>query len=108
MATEKKQKATSNKIKEQPLKLYTFLYNSCIWESAASTMSLHRTRKGAVAAMKKHKEEARKEYEARVERVKIDLANDKEIDDKSRKIIIKSYKFGQHEWWGTGTVEVED
>ncbi len=37
------------------MKIYEFLYCSCIYESSYATMSLHRTKAGAYKAMKKHK-----------------------------------------------------
>ena len=43
------------------MKVYAFLYNSCIYESAHATMSLHKTRKGAEMAMEVHKAEKEKE-----------------------------------------------
>lgn len=46
--------------------VYEFLYNSCTCESAAETVSIHRTLKGAYKAMRKHKWDAcvehREEY----------------------------------------------
>ena len=35
--------------------IYEFLYNSCTCESAAATISIHRTLKGAYEAMRKHR-----------------------------------------------------
>ncbi len=45
--------------------VYEFMYTSCIHESAAATLSIHRTRKGAEIAMEQHKYEKRKEYDRR-------------------------------------------
>ena len=44
-------------------KVYEFWYNDCIHESAASCMSLHKTRKGAEMALDFHREEKRKHFE---------------------------------------------
>jgi hypothetical protein len=37
------------------MKIYEFLYCSCIYESSYAPISLHRTKAGAYKAMKKHK-----------------------------------------------------
>ena len=37
------------------MSVYEFLYNSCTCESAAETVSIHRTLKGAYEAMRKHR-----------------------------------------------------
>ena len=42
--------------------VYEFLYNSCVFESASATMSIHRTRKGAEIALSWHKFETEREY----------------------------------------------
>ena len=44
-------------------KVYEFWYNECIYESSNSSISLHRTKKGAEMAMEFHKEQKRKEHE---------------------------------------------
>ena len=44
-------------------KVYAFIYNPCIHESAWATVSLHKTKKGAEMAMEFHRNEARKEHE---------------------------------------------
>ena len=43
--------------------VYEFWYNECIYESAASCISLHRTIKGAEISLEFHKEQKRKEFE---------------------------------------------
>ena len=65
--------------------LYEFLYNSCIHESAAATMSIHRTQKGAEIAMEFHKNEARKKW-----------------DEDSE------FEFGTHEYWGVRPIKLLD
>ena len=42
--------------------VYEFLYNSCVFESAPATMSIHRTRKGAEIALSWHKFETERSY----------------------------------------------
>jgi len=44
--------------------VFQFIYNDCIHESSALTVSIHRTRKGAEMAMEYHKNEKRKKWEA--------------------------------------------
>ena len=44
------------------MKVYSFLYNPMIEESAHATISIHRTRKGAEKAMKCHKEKQYKKW----------------------------------------------
>jgi len=46
-----------------PVFVYEFLYNSDCCESAAATISIHKTRKGAEMAMEFHKAEKKKEWE---------------------------------------------
>ena len=43
--------------------LYEFLYNSCIYESGSSTISLHYSRDGAEKAMNEHKQKALEKQE---------------------------------------------
>lgn len=45
--------------------VYLFLYNPCIWESSFATISIHRTKKGAYQAMRKHKLKCYEEYRKR-------------------------------------------
>ena len=45
-----------------PVFVYEFLYNSDCCESAASTISIHKTKKGAEMAMEFHKNEKLKEW----------------------------------------------
>lgn len=46
-----------------PVFVYEFLYNSSCCESAAATMSIHKTQKGAEIAMEFHKNEKLKQWE---------------------------------------------
>jgi hypothetical protein len=43
-------------------KVYEFLYNSSCCESAISTISIHKTRKGAEIAMMFHKNEVKQKW----------------------------------------------
>ena len=42
--------------------VYAFTFSGCIYESSYTTISLHRTRKGAANAMKKFKEEQKRDF----------------------------------------------
>jgi hypothetical protein len=44
--------------------IYEALYNSCVHESSAATISIHESREGAEQAIKDHKELIRSEFEA--------------------------------------------
>lgn len=47
---------------EEPLKLFTALYNPMVHESGFITLSVHRTKKGAWNAIKRHKIEEFNEW----------------------------------------------
>ena len=64
--------------------VYEFLYNPSIHESAAQTVSIHKTMRGAEKAMELHKEMALKEYEEECNR----------IPDE------EDFPFGYDQWWG--------
>ena len=64
--------------------VYEFLYNPSIYESAAQTVSIHKTRRGAEKAMELHKEMALIEYEEVCNR----------LPDE------KDFPFGYDQWWG--------
>ena len=64
--------------------VYEFLYNPSIHESAAQTVSIHKTRRGAEKAMELHKEMALIEYEEVCNR----------LPDE------KDFPFGYGQWWG--------
>jgi hypothetical protein len=72
--------------------VYAFLYNSCIYESAFATMSLHKTRKGAEMAMEFHKAQKEKEHWEIYNRP----------DD------YYTSPFGEHEAWIVDEIEVQD
>lgn len=64
--------------------VYAFLYNSCIYESAYATISLHKTKKGAEMAMQFHKAEKEKEHWAIYDKIPEDYY---------------MHPFGEHEDW---------
>jgi len=72
--------------------VYAFLYNSCIYESAYATMSLHTTRKGAEMAMEFHKAQKEKEHWEIYNRPDDYYTN----------------PFGEHEAWAVDEIEVQD
>lgn len=82
------------------MKVYAALYNPMIEESAWTTISLHRTRKGAEIAMKFHKEKQRKEWEEH------DKWQRKEYGDNYEHM--KSSPFGTWQKWGVNEIEVLD
>lgn len=65
------------------MKVYEFLYNSDCCESAASTMSIHKTKKGAEMAMEFHKAEKKREYD--------ELYDDEYKED---------FDWDFDQWWG--------
>jgi|FLOH01.1.fsa_nt_gi hypothetical protein len=76
------------------MKIYEFLYNDCIYESASRTVSIHRTKLGAYKAMNKFiNDNFMKEYN---ERIKY---------GKDRNYI---WIFGVHEWWGVKEIELQE
>lgn len=50
-------------MENQTIKLWAFYYNQMTYESSSEIVSYHRTHKGANEAMRKHKGEARKEFD---------------------------------------------
>lgn len=74
------------------MKIYEFLYCSCIFESAYGTISLHRTKAGAYKAMRKHiMTKYQKWYDERI------------LYGKDRRW---GHKFGCHEAWRVGEQEL--
>jgi len=69
--------------------IYSFMYNGCVYESSWTTISLHRTKKGAEKALKEHRQKELDEFN------KLDLGDDK-------------YKFGEHEDWCIKKVQIFD
>ena len=73
-----------------PVFVYEFLYNSDCCEGAASTISIHKTKKGAEMAMEFHKHEKLKEWE-------------KECKEYPP---AKEYPFDFDQWWGVRECEL--
>jgi len=74
--------------------VYEFLYCSCIHESSFGTISVHRTKTGAYKAMKKHILEAYAAwYDSRIMHGKPKYYTD---------------KFGEHESWKVGAIQILD
>jgi len=90
----------NNKEIFKPMKVFSFLYCGCIHESGYETISIHKTKKGAIDAMKKDKAEALEEYKEGVkERTKF-IMSEKNLTEKEKKYLIKQgSKFGAHEDW---------
>lgn len=51
-------------------KIWTVQFNPMVYESAYATISMHKTKKGAMKAMQKHKEFKLKEFKKREEEKK--------------------------------------
>lgn len=73
-----------------PVFVYEFLYNSDCCEGSASTISIHKTKKGAEMAMEFHKNEKLKEWEQEC----------KEYPP------AKEYPFDFDQWWGVHECEL--
>jgi hypothetical protein len=74
--------------------VYLLLYNPCTFESAFATISIHRTKKGAYQAMRKHKLKCYEEY------LKIKKAT------KGNRFY--EHKFGEDEQWMIQKQKIED
>lgn len=74
------------------MKIYEFLYCSCVHESGYSTISLHRTKEGAEKTMKNHKKNERRKFN------KMYKGTDLE----------QYMTFGKHEDWRIGIQELLD
>jgi len=87
-------------------RLYEFVYCCMTEESSYATMSVHRTRKGAETAMKKHKEQAKIEHEAKM-KLYVESWKEEGNDEKTIKILSDSIPaFGRFEDWGINETEV--
>lgn len=73
--------------------VYEFLYNSCTCESAAATVSIHKTLKGAYNAMRKHKWDACVEHR-------------EEYLTWGKGYFTFKLNFDAWKWWGIRKVEV--
>lgn len=94
------------------MKVYGFLYNSCIHESSWTTISLHKTREGAEKVMNIHKEEAKIEYEAYLKRHAKSIkkyCKEEKINKEEQKFLLESVSpFGAHEDWAVEEFEILD
>lgn len=77
-------------MENQIIKLWAFYYNPMVWESASMILSYHRTKKGALSAMKKHKDSEKKDFDEMIQR-------NPEFN----------FKFGAHESWSVHKLELE-
>lgn len=50
-------------MKEDEINLWAFYYNPCHWESASYIESYHRTKKGALQAMREHKAKEKQDFD---------------------------------------------
>jgi len=71
--------------------VFEFRYNWCIYECGMITVSLHKTSKGAIKAMEKHKTQKKKEWEKTYS------------DEPGMK---KDFPFAMHEYWDVIETEV--
>jgi len=74
-------------------------YNHCIHESSMGMISIHKTKKGAIKAMKVHKAKEKKEWDEREKRRE-------KKDEEYEKYYKTYYFFGQHEHWDVIEIEV--
>jgi hypothetical protein len=81
--------------------VYEFLYNDDTNDSGASTISIHRTKKGAVKAMRIHKVNVRLKHLERVESLKND-------PDQYMYRYYKKQNWKWAKWWGVRKVELND
>ncbi len=72
--------------------VFEFLYNDSVCESAAHTMSIHKTSKGAEMALEFHKAEALKEWEK----------DCKEYPSEYE------FPFDYDQWWGIRETELKE
>ena len=72
--------------------VYQFLYNSDCCESAATTISIHKTRKGAEMAMEFHKNETKRNFE----------------NEKITELTIIDFPWDYDQWWGVSETQLND
>lgn len=83
------------------MKIYAFIYNPMVEESGYITVSLHKTKKGAEEALKKHKAERLKEWEAQDKERRARWGDDYEV-------LSNGLNFGVFEDWDIEEREVLD
>ncbi len=74
--------------------IYLALYNDCIYESSARTLSAHRTKEGAEKAIADHKFNKQKEHDEMFSSCKEDDRPD--------------FTFDWDKWWGVEECEIID
>ena len=79
-----------------PVFVYEFLYNSSCCESAAATMSIHKSKKGAERAMEEHKTKIKKEW--------LEDVNNADVDNSPK--YWRNYKWDFDQWWGVRECEL--
>lgn len=79
------------------MKVYEFLYNSDCCESAARTMSIHKTQKGAEMAMEFHKNEIKKDWDSQKKEF---YYQDPHYYD--------NFNWDFDQWWGVKETELLD
>ena len=75
---------------KEPEFVYKFMYNSDCCEGCASTISIHKTKKGAKTAMEFHKACVKRAWE------------DSKIPEKEKAV----YPFDYDQWWGVHKCEL--
>ena len=78
-----------------PVFVYEFLYNSDCCEGAASTISIHKTKKGAEMAMEFHKNEIKQKWE-----------QEKKEHFWEDPHFYRSFKWDFDQWWGVRECEL--
>lgn len=93
------------------MKIYAFMYNDCVHESAYGVVSLHRTPEGAESAMVKHKTECLEKYHENKLLIHEDYVNDTELSEEDRNFLIEHNQedtFGVHQDWCVTEMELLD
>lgn len=77
------------------IEIYAFMYCPCIFESAFTPMSVHKTKQGAYKAMREYLEEKYSEWFD----MRTMYGKDKQYH---------TSKFGEHEHWGIKSIELKE
>jgi len=93
-------------MKEKKEYVYEAIYNPMIYESAGMTISIHRTRRGAEDAIRKHKAEKRKEFDEDMKWRREDIK--KTLTEELQREYLKQFKFSKFESWGIIKIEIQD
>ena len=76
------------------MKVFAFQYSGCVHEEGMITISLHKTKKGATKAMRKHKAGEKKKWGEYIDRKPEEYRN--------------WFFFGEHEAWFVREIEVQE